>query len=115
MVNEEKITIQDFEKIDLRTAVIKAVKLHPSNKDMYILLLDLGPEAADVQLVAGIKKWYSEDELVGKRIVYVANLEPKIMGRIESQGMILAADDGENKPLVLTTFEGDLKPNAKIK
>jgi methionine--tRNA ligase beta chain len=111
----ENITIQDFEKIELRIATVKAVKLHPNNKDMYILLLDLGPEAQDIQIVAGLKKWYAEEEFVGKKIVYVANLEPKIIGRIESQGMILAADDGENRPLLITTIEGDLKPNAKVR
>ena len=111
----DNITLPDFEKIDLRVATVKAIKLHPSNKDMYILLLDLGEKAVDVQVVAGMRKWYSEDELIGKRIVYVANLEPKIIGKIESAGMILAADDGENKPLILTTFEGDLNLNAKVR
>jgi methionine--tRNA ligase beta chain len=111
----DNITLQDFEKINLKVATVKAVKLHPSNKDMYILLLDLGPEAQDVQVVAGLKKWYNEDEFIGKRVVYVANLEPKIIGRIESQGMILAADDGENKPLLITTIEGELKPNSKVR
>ena len=114
-MNDKPITIKDFEKIDLRVATVKAVKLHPSNKDMYILLLDLGPEEQDVQIVAGLKKWYSEEEFIGKKIVYVANLEPKIIGRIESQGMILAADDGENKPLFITTIEGAIKDNAKVR
>jgi len=114
-MDEGLITIKDFEKIDLRIAKIKAVKLHPNNKDMYIFLLDLGPESIDFQVVAGLRKWYSEDELIGKKVVYVANLEPKVIGRIESQGMILASDDGENKPLLITTIEGDVNLNAKVR
>jgi methionyl-tRNA synthetase len=109
----ENITISDFEKVDLRIAVVKAVHPHPKSNKMIVLVLDAGDK--EVQILAGLKQYYTEKDLLGKRIVYVANLEPKVIGGLESNGMILAADDGEHKPLILTTFEGEMKPGAKAR
>jgi methionyl-tRNA synthetase len=109
----ENITISDFEKVDLRIAVVKAVHPHPKSNKMIVLVLDAGDK--EVQVLAGLKQHYTENDLLGKRIVYVANLEPKVIGGLESNGMVLAAEDGEHRPLMLTTFEGEMKPGAKVK
>lgn len=105
------ITIDDFAKIDLRIAkVLEAEKVEKSEK-LLKLKVDLG-ELGERQIVAGIAKYYNPEELVGKLIVVVANLKPaKLMG-IESQGMLLAAKDGEK--LSILTVETQLKPGAKI-
>ncbi len=98
---EEKnyIGIEDFLKIDLRLAkVISAEKVEGSEK-LLKLKLSLGDEERTV--VAGIAKFYSPEELVGKKILIVANLKPRKIFGIESQGMILAVSDGENMSVLV--------------
>jgi methionine--tRNA ligase beta chain len=92
------ITFEDFKKIDLRVGkILEAEKIEGSEK-LLKLIVDLGKEKR--QLVAGIGKYYRPEDLIGKEIVVVANLEPKKIMGIESQGMLLAADkDGE--PVIL--------------
>ena len=107
----ENITLEDFQKLDLRTAKVKEAHMHPNSRKMIVLKLDLGDE--EKQVLAGVKQWYSEDELVGKIVILVANLEPKVIGGIESQGLILAAE-APDKPLFLTVDE-DCPLNTKIR
>jgi methionine--tRNA ligase beta chain len=92
------ITFEDFKKIDLRVGkVLKAEKIE-GNEKLLKLIVDLGSEKR--QLVAGIGKYYKPEDLIEKEIIVVANLEPKKIMGIESQGMLLAADkDGE--PVIL--------------
>jgi len=92
------ITFEDFKKIDLRVGkILEAEKIEGSEK-LLKLIVDLGSEKR--QLVAGIGKYYKPEDLIGKEIVVVVNLEPKKIMGIESQGMLLAADkDGE--PVIL--------------
>lgn len=94
-----KITIDEFGKVELRVATIKAAELHPKADKLLVLKIDLGTE--ERQLVAGIRGHYTPEELIGKQIVVVANLQPAILRGVESQGMLLAASDGE-KVIVLS-------------
>ncbi|MCS6926774.1 MAG: methionine--tRNA ligase subunit beta [Candidatus Binatia bacterium] len=87
------ITIEDFAKLDLRVATIKAAEPHPKADRLLVLQIDLGTE--ERQLVAGIRAHYTPEELIGKQIVVVANLQPAVLRGVESQGMLLAATDGE--------------------
>lgn len=87
------ITIEDFAKLDLRVATIKAAEPHPKADRLLVLKIDLGTE--ERQLVAGIRAHYTPEELIGKQIVVVANLQPAVLRGVESQGMLLAAADGE--------------------
>jgi methionine--tRNA ligase beta chain len=105
------IKFEDFQKIDLRIGKIsKAEKIEGSEK-LLKLIIDLGSEKR--QLVAGIAKYYKPEDLIGKEIVVVANLEPKNLMGIESQGMLLAADvDGE--PVILIP-EKEVPPGTKIR
>jgi methionine--tRNA ligase beta chain len=100
-----KITIDEFAKVELRVATIKAVEPHPKADRLLVLKIDLGTE--ERQLVAGIRAHYTPEELIGKQIVVVANLQPAVLRGVESQGMLLAASDGE-KIIVL----GPEKPIA---
>ena len=107
----EKIPFSDLAKIELRTGkVLEATKLEGSEK-LLKLLVDLGEEKR--QILAGIQQFYNPEELVGKTIIVVANLEYKQMAGSESQGMMLAAD-GEGKPILLTTTE-EVPPGTKIR
>jgi methionine--tRNA ligase beta chain len=105
------ITFEDFKKIDLRVGkILEAEKIEGSEK-LLKLIVDLGKEKR--QLVAGIGKYYKPEDLIGKEIVVVANLEPKKIMGIESQGMLLAADkDGE--PVILSP-EKEVLPGTIVR
>lgn len=109
---EETISYEDFEKLDIRTGTIIEAKPHPRADKLYILKIDEGKEEPR-QLVAGLRKHYSEQELTGKQIVFLANLEPKELRGELSKGMILAADDGEK--VAVLTIDKKVKNNAKVK
>ena len=107
----EKIKYEDFEKLDLRIATIKKVEEHPNADKLYVLTIDLGMETRII--VAGIKNYYSPESLINKQIIIVANLEPVKLRGIESNGMLLAADDGKN--IVILIPEKKIENNAKVK
>ena len=87
------IQFQDFARMDLRIGRVKEVSDHPDAQKLYVLRVDLGDR--EIQLVAGLKEHYSPQDLLEKEIVVVANLEPRSLRGIESQGMLLAAQCGE--------------------
>ncbi len=104
------ISIQGFSEIDLRVAEIKAVEEHPDADKLLVLKIDTGD--GEKQLVTGIKNHYSAEELVGKKIVIVNNLAPAVLRGVESQGMLLAARDGDK--VVLLTTEKDVGPGSRV-
>ncbi len=108
---ENKITYEDFEKLDLRVATIIKAEDHPNADRLYVLKVSLGNE--ERQLVAGIRKHYTKEELIGKQIIIIVNLEPAMLRGIESQGMLLAAEDSTEKVRLLTPDE-KLKEGAKV-
>jgi len=85
------INIEDFKKMELRVGEIKEVEDHPNADRLYVVKVDLGDKTK--QLVAGIKGSYAKEELLGKQVVVVDNLEPALLRGVESQGMILASSD----------------------
>jgi methionyl-tRNA synthetase len=106
-----QITIEDFQKIQLKVAKVLTAERVPKSEKLIKLQVDLGGEQR--QVVAGIGKKYAPEELIGRRIVIVANLKPaKLMG-VESQGMVLAAGDAEVKELVC--LMSDVDPGTKVK
>jgi methionyl-tRNA synthetase len=105
------ISIEDFAKIDLRVAkVLEAEKVEGADK-LLKLKLEMGEEIR--QVVSGIAKHYSSDELVGKFVILVANLKPVKLKGIESQGMILAASN--EKELVLAALDKAIESGAKVR
>jgi methionyl-tRNA synthetase len=103
-------TLAEFQQIDLRIATVKSAELHPNADRLLVLRIDLGGE--ERQLVAGIRASYEPQALVGKQIVVVANLEPAKLRGVESQGMLLAARDGER--VVLLTTDAPLPAGSKV-
>ncbi len=100
---------EEFAKLDLRVArVIEAYAVENSNK-LVRLVVDIGDEKR--QIVAGIAKFYAPEELVGKNIITVANMEYRELAGLESQGMLLAAGDGG---AVLLTTDRDAAPGTEI-
>jgi methionine--tRNA ligase beta chain len=105
------ISLEDFQKLDLRIGKVVAAERIADTEKLLKLEVDLGSEKR--QLVAGVGGVYQPEALAGKEIVVVANLEPKIIKDIESQGMLLAADD-PNGPVLLVP-EKSTEPGTKIK
>jgi methionyl-tRNA synthetase len=85
------ITIDDFRKLELKVAQIKEVVDHPNADRLYVITLEVGDKTK--QVVAGIKSSYAKEDLVGRQVVLVDNLEPALLRGVESQGMLLAAQD----------------------
>jgi len=104
------INIEEFRKLELRVGVVKSAEVHPKADRLLVLKVDLGTE--ERQIVAGIRAHYQPEELVGKQVVVVANLEPAVLRGIESQGMVLAASDGER--VVVLSPEKVVGPGAKV-
>ena len=88
-----EITIDDFAKLDLRVGLVKSCEAHPKADKLWVLKVDLGVE--ERQILAGLREHVTPDELVGKRIVVIANLAPRKIRGLESQGMVLAAEHGD--------------------
>lgn len=109
----DNISYDDFVKLDIRVGTIIEAKEHPDADKLLILKIDEG-EGKERQLVAGIKKYYTPEELKGKQIVFLANLEPKELRGELSQGMILAAGDEEKDIHVVLNPEKPVKNGAKI-
>jgi|SRR3989344_305411 len=106
------ISIDDFAKVELRVGtVLEAEEVEESEK-LIKLMVDLGEETPR-QILVGVKQWYTPEDLVGKQVVVVANLEPRTMMDMESQGMMLAADS-ESGPVFLTVPKKVL-PGTKIR
>ena len=105
------INIQQFAEMELVVAEIKDAQEHPDADKLYILKIDNGKE--EKQLVAGIRNSYTKEELIGKKIVIINNLEPAVIRGQESRGMLLAAG-GEAGPVLLIP-EKDVPAGARIK
>lgn len=107
----EEITFTDFEKIDLRIGKIIEATQIPESKKLIKILVDFGSEKR--QAVAGLLKYYKPEDLVGKKCVFLLNLQRRILAGIESQCMILAAEDEAGNVTVLQP-EKDIVEGSKI-
>ncbi|MDO6354984.1 methionine--tRNA ligase [Caloramator sp. CAR-1] len=108
-----EITIEDFDKIDLRVVkVLEAERIKGADK-LLKLKVDLGGE--ERQIVSGIAKYYEPEKLVGKKVILVANLKPVKLRGVESFGMILAASTEDKEKLVLATVDDDIETGSQVK
>lgn len=105
------ISYEDFTKLDIRVAKIDSVESIPGKSKIVKGIVDLGVEKRVV--IIGGAEFYQPDNLVGKTVIVIANLEPKTLAGIESNAMLLAADVND-KPYWLTVIE-DVPPGTKIK
>lgn len=99
-------TIEDFRKIEFIIAQIKEVKEHPNADRLYVIKVDTGKD--ERQVVAGIRRSYTPEQLVGRRVVLVANLEPAVIRGEQSNGMLLAASDESSTVLLMPEKEVQL-------
>ena len=105
------ISIDEFRRVDLRVArVVKAERV-PGSKKLIKLIVDLGGE--ERQILAGLAEWYKPEDFVGKYVIVVANLAPKRMMGLVSQGMLLAVCREDRKPALLT-IDGEASPGDRV-
>lgn len=107
----DNITYDDFIKVDLRVAQIKSCEDLPGADKLYKLTIDIGEERT---IVAGIKQHYTKEELIGRKIAVVANLEPRKLRGVLSHGMLLAASDEPLTSIVLITLDKDIPNGSRI-
>jgi methionyl-tRNA synthetase len=109
---DELISIEEFMRVKLRVAEVLEARPHPNADKLLVLRVRVGER--EKQLCAGIRAHYPPEDLVGKRIVVVDNLKPAKLRGEESQGMLLAATDGDNLVLV-TTERPDVSSGSEIR
>ena len=106
------ISFADFQNLDIRVGEIKSVDEIPGADKLYKVVVDLGSE--ERILVAGIKMYYTHEELLGKKVLVLINLEPKVIRGVESYGMILCAHSEDRTQLTCTTVDKDIASGAKV-
>ncbi|HEY4510602.1 MAG TPA: methionine--tRNA ligase subunit beta [Candidatus Paceibacterota bacterium] len=110
------ITLHDFKKVELRVGKIVSAERVEGSEKLLKLRVDVGDDSTGSpqarKILAGIGKVYEPDDLVGREVVVVVNLEPKMMMGLESQGMVLAADD--NGPVIISPIS-EVTPGSEVR
>jgi methionyl-tRNA synthetase len=109
----DKISIEDFAKVEMRVGEIIAAEPIPKADKLLKLQVDIGTEVR--QVCAGIAQYYQPEQLVGMKVVLVTNLQPRKLRGVESNGMIVAASVGDEGRPVLATFKDDVPKGAKLR
>jgi methionine--tRNA ligase beta chain len=114
----EKISFEEFKKVDLRVGKIISAERIPGSEKLLRLEIDIGDPSTGSglgkrQIIAGIAQFYNPKELIGKNFVVVTNLEPKKLMGLESQGMILCAEGPSGEPVFLTPLK-DVPPGSPV-
>lgn len=107
-----EITFDEFQKLDLRIGKIVEANQIPGSRNLIRILADFGTERR--QAVAGLLRWYKPEELVGKKCVFLLNLQKRVMMGVESECMILAAEDDKGNVVVLQP-DKDIAEGSKIR
>lgn len=109
---KNNVSYDDFSKLDFRVVRVASAERVAGSEKLLRLEADMG-DGVTHQIIAGIGKVYAPETLAGKEIIIVANLEPRMIMGLESQGMLLAARDAEGMPVLLCA-EKDVPPGSKI-
>jgi methionyl-tRNA synthetase len=108
-----KISIEDFAKVEMRVGIVKSAERVAGADKLLKVLVDIGDEVR--QVVAGIAEVYKPEDLIGKKVVVVANLAPRKLRGVESNGMIVAASVAPEGRPVLCTFTEDVPAGTRLK
>ena len=105
------VSFEEFKKLDIRIAKVLEIKEHPNADKLFILKIDTGEKQK--QIVAGIRNFYKKEDLLGKQIVVVDNLEPVTIRGVSSDGMLLAAQGDDTISVLIP--DRSIKSGAKVK
>lgn len=115
-VTEEDVNYIDFEdfmKVEMKTGKVVDIEDHPNADKLYVVTIEDGPDSTRT-VCAGLKGIYQKEQLLGKQVIFVANLKPRKLRGIMSEGMILAADDGDGKVSVLT-LDSEMPTGSQVR
>ncbi len=115
-VTEEDVNYIDFEdfmKVEMRTGKVVDIEDHPNADKLYVVTIEDGPDSTRT-VCAGLKGIYQKEQLLGKQVIFVANLKPRKLRGIMSEGMILAADDGDGNVSVLT-LDSEMPTGSQVR
>ena len=107
----ETVSYDDFKKMDLRVGKIKEAELVQGSSNLIKLKVDIGTE--ERQIIAGIAQCYKPEELIGKQIIIIVNLQPRMIRGLESNGMLLAVGESVNDVVLLTT-DKEVNPGITV-
>lgn len=108
----DTITFDDFAKVKLRVGRVIEAADHPNADKLLVLKVDLGGEQR--QIVAGLRGYYTAEQLLGRNLIIVANLAPRMMRGLESQGMLLAASNADRSRVIVLSPESDIEPGSVV-
>ncbi len=108
-----QIQYDDFAKVELRVATVIAAEPHPNADKLLVLQIDLGPLGRR-QILAGIRAFYAPETLIGRQIIVVANLAPRAMRGLESNGMLLAASTDDRSDVVVLAPSKPVPPGSRV-
>jgi methionyl-tRNA synthetase len=108
----DTISFDDFAKIKLRVGKVIEATAHPNADKLLVLKVDLGDQQR--QICAGIRANYAPEQLVGKNIILVANLAPRMMRGVESNGMLLAASNTDRSKVIVLTTDAEIEPGSPV-
>lgn len=108
-----EISFEEWKKLDLRVGEILEVDDHPHADKLYVMKVDVGGE--ERTLVAGLREHYDKDELVGKKVIVFVNLKPAELRGIRSEGMVLAAVEGDERKIILIGPEEEIANGATVR
>lgn len=109
----EKISFDEFKKVDLRVGKIVSIEENPNADKLFVLSVDIG-EPEERTIVARLRGHYKKEELIGRKAIFVANLEPAMIRGIESNGMILAACSDDKERVFVLETEKDIEVGSKV-
>jgi methionyl-tRNA synthetase len=107
------IDYDDFMKVEMKTGKVISVEEHPNADKLYVVTIQDGADSTRT-VCAGLKEYYDPTDLEGMNVVFVANLEPRKLRGVMSEGMLLAADDGEGNVSIITT-KGDIDSGSRVR
>ena len=106
------ISFDEFVKVKMCVGKVIEATDHPNADRLLVIKVDIGQEQR--QIIAGIKGHYAPEALLGKHIVVVTNLAPRMMRGLESQGMLLAASTADHEKVILLTTDADIEPGSTV-
>jgi len=110
-----EVSYEEWKKLDIRVAKVKQIEKHPNADKLYILKVDVGENGEkNLQIVTGLVDYYKQDQLKGKNIVVITNLQPATFRGVKSEAMLLATVDKDSNEIVILVPEKDIKVGAKV-
>ena len=108
----QPVQFDEFLRLDMRVGTVIQSEVHPNADKLIVLQVDLGTEKR--QIIAGLRAHYDPAALVGKQIIVVTNLAPRMMRGMESKGMLLAASSADHAQVIVLAPERPIEPGARV-